>query len=128
MWKWLQTLRGVRIINVLVGLFFSVHLLACGWYMCASLHTDATDGVCCMRVHLNQQVMFCINCYFLCFLHFSPGHYLTCARTHGWRGGQSIEMERLACSRIMIPACSGFMRCQSAAVHRFFPHLPGEGC
>lgn len=43
LWKWLQTLRGVRIINVLVGLFFSVHLLACGWYMCASLHTDATD-------------------------------------------------------------------------------------
>ncbi|CAE7533898.1 Kcnh7, partial [Symbiodinium microadriaticum] len=40
LWKWLQTLRGVRIINVLVGLFFSVHLLACGWYMCASLHAD----------------------------------------------------------------------------------------
>ena len=40
LWKWLQTLRGVRIINVLVGLFFSVHLLACGWYMCASLHAN----------------------------------------------------------------------------------------
>ena len=44
MWKWLQTLRGVRIINVLVGLFFSVHLLACGWYMCASLHADVEAG------------------------------------------------------------------------------------
>mmetsp|Transcript_119636 Transcript_119636/g.284176 ORF Transcript_119636/g.284176 Transcript_119636/m.284176 type:complete len:568 (+) Transcript_119636:2-1705(+) len=40
LWKWLQTLRGVRIINVLVGLFFSVHLLACGWDMCAALHAD----------------------------------------------------------------------------------------
>ena len=40
MWKWLQTLRGVRIINVLVGLFFSVHLLACGFYMCAALHAE----------------------------------------------------------------------------------------
>lgn len=43
LWKWLQTLRGVRIINVLVGLFFSVHLLACGWYMCASLHANPQD-------------------------------------------------------------------------------------
>ena len=29
---------------MLVGLFFSVHLLACGWYMCASLHADVEAG------------------------------------------------------------------------------------
>jgi len=43
LWKWLQTLRGVRLINVVLGLFFAVHLLACGWYICATLHENPED-------------------------------------------------------------------------------------
>jgi len=34
---WFESLRGVRVINFVVALFWVVHLLACGWYLCASL-------------------------------------------------------------------------------------------
>lgn len=39
-WSWFQSLRGVRIINFVVGLMLAVHFLACGWYLCAALHDD----------------------------------------------------------------------------------------
>eukprot|EP00448_Togula_jolla_P036747 CAMPEP_0170629744 /NCGR_PEP_ID=MMETSP0224-20130122/33537_1 /TAXON_ID=285029 /ORGANISM="Togula jolla, Strain CCCM 725" /LENGTH=197 /DNA_ID=CAMNT_0010957569 /DNA_START=142 /DNA_END=731 /DNA_ORIENTATION=+ len=39
-WMWMQSLRGVRILNFFVCLFFSAHLLACGWYLCGALHVD----------------------------------------------------------------------------------------
>jgi len=41
-WDWFKTLRGVRIINFLVGLVWACHLLACGWYLTAALHNDVT--------------------------------------------------------------------------------------
>lgn len=39
-WKWFQEQRGVRVVNFLVGLFWALHLMACGWYLCAALHDD----------------------------------------------------------------------------------------
>lgn len=43
LWKQLQSFRGMRIMNFITGLMWSVHLLACGWYLCASLHDDETQ-------------------------------------------------------------------------------------
>mmetsp|Transcript_15984 Transcript_15984/g.37683 ORF Transcript_15984/g.37683 Transcript_15984/m.37683 type:complete len:924 (+) Transcript_15984:136-2907(+) len=40
MWIWLQNQRGVRIVNFVVGLFLVVHLMGCGWYLCAALHNQ----------------------------------------------------------------------------------------
>eukprot|EP00931_Biecheleriopsis_adriatica_P065655 TRINITY_DN40148_c0_g1_i1.p1 TRINITY_DN40148_c0_g1~~TRINITY_DN40148_c0_g1_i1.p1 ORF type:complete len:805 (-),score=145.54 TRINITY_DN40148_c0_g1_i1:129-2483(-) len=37
-WQYIQAFRGVRMFNLTVGLFWVVHLMACGWYLCASLH------------------------------------------------------------------------------------------
>jgi len=42
-WRWLQKLRGVRIINFFVGLIFVVHVLACGYYLVAACHPDPED-------------------------------------------------------------------------------------
>jgi len=42
-WVWMQQLRGVRVINFFCMLFFSVHLLACGWYLVASLQEDRSE-------------------------------------------------------------------------------------
>mmetsp|Transcript_124430 Transcript_124430/g.229251 ORF Transcript_124430/g.229251 Transcript_124430/m.229251 type:complete len:861 (+) Transcript_124430:106-2688(+) len=41
--RWLRGLRGMRITNFIVGLLWVVHLIACGWYLCASLHTDPEE-------------------------------------------------------------------------------------
>lgn len=41
--KWFQSLRGVRIVNFFFGLVWSIHLLACGWYLCAALHADVKE-------------------------------------------------------------------------------------
>lgn len=43
LWNWFQSLRGVRIINFVVGLMLAVHFLACGWYLCAALHDDPQE-------------------------------------------------------------------------------------
>lgn len=40
-WKWFQSLRGVRVINLVFGLCWAVHLVACGWYLTASLHSES---------------------------------------------------------------------------------------
>jgi len=37
-WQSLQSIRGVRILHFTIGLFSVVHLLACGWYLCAVLY------------------------------------------------------------------------------------------
>jgi len=37
-WDWFRSLRGVRVTNFVMGLFFTCHLLACGWYLTAALH------------------------------------------------------------------------------------------
>mmetsp|Transcript_127629 Transcript_127629/g.330840 ORF Transcript_127629/g.330840 Transcript_127629/m.330840 type:complete len:817 (-) Transcript_127629:41-2491(-) len=42
-WRWLWHLRGIRVLNSGVGLIWVVHLLACGWYLCASLHHDPNE-------------------------------------------------------------------------------------
>jgi hypothetical protein len=41
--QYLQGFRSVRIINFGVSLFFAVHLLACGWYLVASLHSNVNQ-------------------------------------------------------------------------------------
>jgi len=37
-WRWFQSLRGVRIVNFFGSLILAVHLFACGWFLCASVH------------------------------------------------------------------------------------------
>jgi len=39
-WSWIQGIRSVRVVNFFLMLFFSVHILACGWYLVAALHSD----------------------------------------------------------------------------------------
>lgn len=41
--QWLSTRKGVRVINLVVGFLWVVHILACGWYICAALHDDPTN-------------------------------------------------------------------------------------
>jgi len=43
LWKRFQALRGVRVVNFIAGLVWALHLLACGWYLCAALHDDVTQ-------------------------------------------------------------------------------------
>jgi len=43
MWSWLKTKRGFHVVNLTVGLAWIVHVLACGWYMCAALHENPKD-------------------------------------------------------------------------------------
>jgi len=42
-WNMMQGLRGVRVVNFFCMLFFSVHLLACGWYLVAALQEDVNE-------------------------------------------------------------------------------------
>lgn len=42
-WKYIQGFRGVRMMNLCVGLMWVVHLMACGWYLCAALHEKPED-------------------------------------------------------------------------------------
>lgn len=37
---WLTQSKGVRIVNLSAGLFLVMHMFACGWYLCATLHDD----------------------------------------------------------------------------------------
>mmetsp|Transcript_78468 Transcript_78468/g.143601 ORF Transcript_78468/g.143601 Transcript_78468/m.143601 type:complete len:733 (+) Transcript_78468:65-2263(+) len=37
-WKRVQSLKGILFGNFVTGLLWIVHLVACGWYLCASLH------------------------------------------------------------------------------------------
>eukprot|EP00930_Biecheleria_cincta_P057894 TRINITY_DN4375_c0_g1_i4.p1 TRINITY_DN4375_c0_g1~~TRINITY_DN4375_c0_g1_i4.p1 ORF type:complete len:771 (+),score=138.48 TRINITY_DN4375_c0_g1_i4:34-2346(+) len=39
-WKYIQTFRGIRMMNMTLLLFWIAHMLACGWYLCAALHND----------------------------------------------------------------------------------------
>jgi len=39
-WQKLQSFRSVRIFNFVSMLFWSVHMLACGWYLCAAIHNN----------------------------------------------------------------------------------------
>lgn len=41
-WKKMKETRSLVILNFIGCLFWVVHLLACGWYLCAALHTDPT--------------------------------------------------------------------------------------
>jgi len=43
LWIWLQQLRGVRIVNLVFGILFAVHVFACGWYLCAVFHEDPQE-------------------------------------------------------------------------------------
>ncbi|CAK0910755.1 unnamed protein product [Prorocentrum cordatum] len=40
LFKRIRSLRGTRIVNFIVVLLWVVHLVACGWYLVASLHDD----------------------------------------------------------------------------------------
>lgn len=39
-WREMASMRGVQVVNQCFGLLFVVHLVACGWWITASLHTD----------------------------------------------------------------------------------------
>lgn len=39
----LSGMRGVRAINFVLGLLWVVHLVACGWYLCAAMHHDPEE-------------------------------------------------------------------------------------
>jgi len=39
-WKWVDKFRGIRIIKFLCGLAWVIHLMACGWYIVAALHSQ----------------------------------------------------------------------------------------
>lgn len=39
----MQELKGVRIINLALGLVWIVHILGCGWYVCAAMHEDPSN-------------------------------------------------------------------------------------
>jgi len=39
----LRGMRGMRIVNFAGVLFWAVHLLACGWYLCAALHNEPEE-------------------------------------------------------------------------------------
>jgi len=41
--KWFEKHKGARIINLGFGLLWLVHILACGWYLCAALHSDPRE-------------------------------------------------------------------------------------
>lgn len=38
-WQTIQGIRGVRVCNFIVSLMWVVHIVACGWFICASLHS-----------------------------------------------------------------------------------------
>eukprot|EP00928_Gymnodinium_smaydae_P052929 TRINITY_DN3704_c0_g2_i1.p1 TRINITY_DN3704_c0_g2~~TRINITY_DN3704_c0_g2_i1.p1 ORF type:complete len:768 (+),score=144.00 TRINITY_DN3704_c0_g2_i1:74-2377(+) len=42
-WRLLRDLRSVRILNFLVGLFWTAHMFACGWFLVASWHENVED-------------------------------------------------------------------------------------
>lgn len=42
-WVWVQTLRGIRVMNFMAGLLWSVHLVACGWFLIAALRANRED-------------------------------------------------------------------------------------
>eukprot|EP00930_Biecheleria_cincta_P096149 TRINITY_DN88021_c0_g1_i1.p1 TRINITY_DN88021_c0_g1~~TRINITY_DN88021_c0_g1_i1.p1 ORF type:complete len:773 (+),score=111.39 TRINITY_DN88021_c0_g1_i1:78-2396(+) len=43
LWQQIQAFRGVRMFNLTVGLFWVVHMIACLWYLCASLHENPRE-------------------------------------------------------------------------------------
>jgi len=42
-WRFVQGCRGAHIVNFVVGLLWVVHMMACGWYLCAALHSNYED-------------------------------------------------------------------------------------
>ncbi|OLQ09279.1 Potassium voltage-gated channel subfamily H member 2 [Symbiodinium microadriaticum] len=38
--EWVKHYKFVAVLNLLLGLIWLVHVLACGWYLCAALHDD----------------------------------------------------------------------------------------
>jgi hypothetical protein len=43
LWQQIQAFRGVRMLNLTVGLFWVVHMIACLWYLCAALHENPKE-------------------------------------------------------------------------------------
>jgi len=41
--QWFEKQKGIRLVNLGFGLAWCVHILACGWYLCASLHDNPAD-------------------------------------------------------------------------------------
>lgn len=42
-WEHLKGMRGIRVVNKCFGLLFVVHVMACGWWICANLHANPRD-------------------------------------------------------------------------------------
>mmetsp|Transcript_42067 Transcript_42067/g.90892 ORF Transcript_42067/g.90892 Transcript_42067/m.90892 type:complete len:795 (+) Transcript_42067:213-2597(+) len=38
--EWMETTKVARVLNLTIGLFWIIHLMACGWYLCAAFHDD----------------------------------------------------------------------------------------
>jgi len=43
-WQEIQGIRGVRVINLFFGLLYAVHIVACGWYLTAALHSNFEES------------------------------------------------------------------------------------
>jgi len=41
-WKWFSNARGIRILEFMLGLTFTCHVLACGWYLTAVLQENVS--------------------------------------------------------------------------------------
>lgn len=56
--QWARGIKVVRVVNLAAALFWVVHVLACGWYLCAALHKDPlTTWVARRTVDANGEVL-----------------------------------------------------------------------
>lgn len=44
LWAWVQSFRGMRLLNFTVGLFWVVHIMACAWFLLGALQDDMTQS------------------------------------------------------------------------------------
>jgi len=49
-WRLIQSSRGIRMMNFMVGLFWVVHIMACGWALAGSVNPDASESWVARRV------------------------------------------------------------------------------
>jgi len=58
---YIQRYKVVAVLNTLFGLVWAVHVMACGWYLCAALHSDPLETWLARRlVGVNEEML--LNC------------------------------------------------------------------
>lgn len=58
---YIQRYKVVAVLNTLCGLIWAVHVMACGWYLCAALHNDPLETWLARRlVGVNEEML--LNC------------------------------------------------------------------